>query len=255
MDPTPWAPSGPGRITQVPTRLIGLDGDDTLWHSESHFITTTERLEELLAPYLGEHLDEAGHRDAQAHLIEVERRNLARFGYGVKAFTLSMIETAVEVSGARVTASEVQQILDWSKEMLDHPVELIEGVADTVGDLSEAHDLMLITKGDLLHQESKIARSGLADRFRSIHIVSEKDPATYRKVLSEHDVAPEEFLMVGNSVRSDVIPVVELGARAVHVPYHTTWALEIVEGGLPHGATQLQSLMELPTLLADTAGD
>ncbi len=234
------------------TRVVGLDGDDTLWHSEGHYITTTERLGELLAPYLDDDGSDLDHARAVQHLTEVERRNLARFGYGVKAFTLSMIETAVEVSGARVSASEIQRILDWSKELLDHPVELIEGVEETVDRLAGSYQLLLVTKGDLLHQESKVARSGLVERFESVHIVSEKDPATYNRVLAGTGVAPQEFVMVGNSVRSDVLPVLELGARAVHVPYHTTWALETVEGELPAEAAHLDRIDELPEFLEST---
>ncbi len=226
-------------------RVIGLDGDDTLWHSETHFITTTERLAELLGPYLDDRSATVG------HLTEVERRNLERFGYGVKAFTLSMIETAVEVSGARVTASEIGRILDWSKELMDHPVELIDGVEDAVARLSVDHELLLITKGDLLHQESKVARSGLAERFDGVHIVSEKDPETYRRVLAEHGTSAEDFVMVGNSLRSDVLPVLSLGAAAVHVPYEVTWALESAE--IPPDAEfgRLERLADLPDLLGE----
>ncbi|MCB0952714.1 MAG: HAD hydrolase-like protein [Microthrixaceae bacterium] len=228
--------------------LVGLDGDDTLWHSESHFITTTERLGDLLAGYLD---DDASHED---HLIEVERRNLARFGYGVKAFTLSMIETAVEVSGGRVTGSEVQRILDWSKELMDHPVELLDGVVETVGSLAEQHDLVLVTKGDLLHQESKVARSGLTELFDGIHIVSEKDPDTYRRVLEAHGTRPDSFVMVGNSVRSDVQPVLQLGGTGIHVPYHTTWALELVENDDAGGYERVERIADVPGVLERLAG-
>ena len=220
--------------------VIGLDGDDTLWHSETHFVTTTERLVDLLDPYVGHSAE------AEGRLIEVERRNLERFGYGVKAFTLSMIETAIEVSGQQITAGEIHQIVDWSKELMDHPVELIPGVADAVADLADDHTLLLVTKGDLLHQESKVARSGLSELFEGVHIVSEKDPATYRRVLDQHGVAPQEFVMVGNSLRSDILPVVELGGRGIHVPYHTTWALEQVEETeLPAGVERLDDLAQL----------
>lgn len=225
-------------------QAIGLDGDDTLWHSESHFVTTTERLVDLLAPYL-----ERG-TDAEEHLIQVERRNLELFGYGVKAFTLSMIETAIEVSQRRVTAEEIHRIVGWSKELMDHPVELIPGVEEAVGELSSRHELLLVTKGDLLHQESKVARSGLADRFAGIHIVSEKDPATYSRILEAHGVDPADFVMVGNSLRSDILPVLEIGGRGVHVPYHTTWALEHVEDSeLPDGVDRLDDLRGLGDLL------
>jgi putative hydrolase of the HAD superfamily len=207
------------------TPVVGLDGDDTLWHSESHFVTTTERLAELLSPWVPHTAA------AEARLVEVERRNLALFGYGVKAFTLSMIETAIEVSGEQVT-------------------ELLPEVAETVARLAGDHRLLLVTKGDLLHQESKVARSGLAEHFEGIHIVSEKDPATYRRVLAAHGVEPTDFVMVGNSLRSDILPVLELGGRGIHVPYHTTWALEEVdEADLPPGVDRAEGLAGAAALL------
>jgi putative hydrolase of the HAD superfamily len=232
----------PCKTRAVAITTIGLDGDDTLWHSESHFAVTTARLVELLEPWV------PASASAEEHLIEVERRNLGLLGYGVKAFTLSMVETAIEVSDAEVPASAIRSILDWGKELLDHPVELLEDVAETVDDLVGSYQLVLVTKGDLFHQESKLARSGLAEAFTGIEIVSEKDPATYRRILGRHDVAPEEFVMVGNSVRSDVLPVLEVGARAVHVPYHVTWALEVADP-VPEVPT-LRSLAELRGVLA-----
>lgn len=199
---------------------VGVDGDDTLWHSENHFELTTARLAQLLAPWV----DDAG--SAHDRLIETERRNLALLGYGVKAFTLSMVETAIDVSDGAIPASSIREILDWGRELLAHPVELLDGVADTLEVLAGEYDLVLVTKGDLLHQESKIARSGIDSMFGGIEIVSEKDPATYGRVLQRRSVEPADFVMVGNSVRSDVLPVLELGGRAIHVPYTVTWALE-----------------------------
>ena len=198
---------------------VGFDGDDTLWHNESLFSMTQERFRALLA-------EEADPRDLDARLLATERRNLEIFGYGIKGFVLSMIETAVEVTEDRVPGHDIRRILEFGKEMLRHPVELLDGVAETVDALSGRHDLILITKGDLFDQESKIARSGLAPCFRAIEIVSEKDPETYRRVLARHGVDPQRFVMVGNSVRSDVLPVLALGGRAIHVPYHVTWAHE-----------------------------
>jgi putative hydrolase of the HAD superfamily len=239
--PVPCCKTRPVAIT-----TIGLDGDDTLWHSESHFAVTTARFVELLEPWV------EPTTSAEHHLVEVERRNLGLLGYGVKAFTLSMIETAIEMSGAAVPASAIREILDWGKELLDHPVELLDDVAETVDALMGDYQLVLITKGDLFHQESKLARSGLAEAFTGIEIVSEKDPATYRRILARHGVAGDEFIMVGNSVRSDVLPVLEVGARAVHVPYHVTWALEEAEAG--DEVPMLRSLAELPGLLRTWSG-
>jgi len=224
--------------------LIGLDGDDTLWHSESLFTVTNERIASLLA----HHVD-AGTLDAR--LLDTERRNLKLFGYGAKAFTLSMIETAIEVTDGRVTTEEIQAIIDLGKALLAHPVELLDGVADALAQLADRR-LVLITKGDLFHQESKVAGSGLGDRFESIEIVSEKDEATYRRVLQRLGVAPEQFVMVGNSLRSDVAPVVALGGRGVHVPYTHVWALDSEpEDDLPDdGWWRIDSLGELPALVA-----
>lgn len=223
--------------------LIGLDADDTLWHSESHFAVTEQRFVELLSPWIeGE--------AAATQLLETERQNLRLFGYGIKGFTLSMIETGLSVSDGQISSEALGQIVAWGKEMLSHPVELLPGVADTIDHLTDAgFRLALITKGDLFHQESKIAESGLAQRFEAVEILSEKSPATYQRVLDRMNVPVAEFLMVGNSVLSDVLPVVELGGQAVHVPYHVTWGHEQVEGeqGDWH---ELSSIADLPALLA-----
>lgn len=224
--------------------LIGFDGDDTLWHSERYFVLTQERIAELLAPWVdGERFDEA--------LLATERSNLARFGYGVKGFLLSTIETAITLTDERVPASVIHRIVQWGKELLDHPVELLDEVAETVAALAEQHRLVLITKGDLFHQEAKVATSGLAEHFAGVEIVSEKDPGTYRRILERMGVAPQHFVMVGNSLRSDILPAVELGGRGVHVPYHVTWQLE--EAELPDALTarvrRLDRLGQLPAVL------
>jgi putative hydrolase of the HAD superfamily len=230
----------------VTITTIGLDGDDTLWHSETHFAVTTARLAELLEAWVP-HTEAA-----EAHLLEVERRNLGLLGYGVKAFTLSMIETAIEISDRQVPASRIEEILSWGKELLDHPVELLDDVAETVDVLGTRFDLVLVTKGDLFHQESKLARSGLAEAFSAVEIVSEKDPATYRRILQRQAVEPASFVMVGNSVRSDVLPVLEVGARAVHVPYEVTWAHEVVDADVD--IPTLDGIAALPDLLDDWTG-
>ncbi|CAN0484269.1 unnamed protein product, partial [Phaeothamnion confervicola] len=184
-----------------------------------HFHVTEQAYVELLAPWVdGE--------TASAALLETERRNLALFGYGVKGFTLSMIETALALTEHRIDGAHIERIISLGKALLDHPVELIDGVSDTIDLLGESHRLVLITKGDLFHQESKVAASGVAERFERIEIVAEKDPGTYSRVLAAMGAAPSEFCMIGNSVRSDIAPVLELGGAGVHVPYHVTWALE-----------------------------
>ena len=222
---------------------IGFDGDDTLWHNESIFSMTQERFRAILG---GIDADEIDRR-----LLETERRNLGLFGYGIKGFVLSMIETAIEVTDGRVEARDIQTLIEAGKSMLAHPVDLLDGVAETVEYLSHSHRLVLVTKGDLFDQESKIARSGLAELFDRIEIVSEKDPETYRRILARHGIAPDRFLMVGNSVRSDVLPVLEIGGRAVHVPYHITWAHELADA--PEGNPRYVSLSriaELPDWIA-----
>jgi len=228
----------------APVALIGFDGDDTLWHSERYFATIQERIRALLAPWAdGATFDEA--------LLVTERANLGRFGYGVKGFVLSTIETAIELTGGRVPAPEIGRIIEWGKELLDHPIELLADVPDVLPALAASHRLVLVTKGDLFHQETKVAGSGLGELFEAVHIVSEKTPDTYRRVLDEAGVDPASFVMVGNSLRSDVLPAVEIGARGVHVPYHITWGLEHAElpEALVDRVVHLDRLAHLPAAL------
>jgi len=225
--------------------VIALDGDDTLWHSEQLFVDTQARFRELLAPYA--ELDEAA---LDERLVEVERANLPVFGYGVMAFTLSLIETAIEVTKGRIPGHDLQAIIDLGKELLDHPVQLLEGVAEGVDELTDRYRVMVITKGDLLHQESKVARSGLAEVLWQVEVVSEKDEETYRRILARHGIDPGTFVMVGNSVRSDVLPVLALGAAAIHIPYHVTWVLEEVEPEPHHDFPVLSSFADLPACIA-----
>ena len=223
---------------------IAFDGDDTLWHNEGLFSMTQERFRALLAPVVdGEELD--------ARLLATERENVAVYGYGVKGFTLSMIETAIEVTNGRVDAATIYRILSFAKDQLSHPVELLPGVVDTIAALAGTYRLLLITKGDLFDQESKIARSGLAERFDGIEVVAEKEPDIYRRVLRRNGVDAERFLMVGNSVRSDVLPVLAVGGQAAHVPYHLTWELEQAEPPHAHdGYWELDDIGQVPALVA-----
>jgi putative hydrolase of the HAD superfamily len=231
--------------------VVALDGDDTLWHSEQLFVDTQAKFRGLLEPYVAG--TPAG-EDLDARLLEVERRNLPIFGYGVKGFTLALVETAIEITGGEVRGHDIQAILDLGKALMDHPVELLDGVEETVEVLAGRYRLMVVTKGDLLHQETKLARSGLADRFWAVEIVSEKDHATYARILERHRIVPDRFLMAGNSVRSDVLPVLELGGHAAHVPYHVTWELEVIahDPSTPDFPV-LGSLRDLPVLLAELA--
>lgn len=202
-------------------RWVGFDGDDTLWRSEDYYRTAEAEFERILGAYI-----DLSDRNTQRHLLEVERRNLRIFGYGAKGMTLSMIEAAVELTGERISARDIGRIVEIGRATLQHPVELIDGVREAVEAIAATHEIVLITKGDLFHQEAKIAQSGLSDVFHRIEVVSEKDPATYARVLRELDVDPPRFAMIGNSLRSDIAPVLELGGWGIHTPYHVTWAHE-----------------------------
>lgn len=199
--------------------LVGFDADDTLWRSQDYFDEAQAQFERIISRYVD--LADVGRR-----LYEYEARNLAVFGYGVKGMALSMVEAAVEITGERIPASDIKRIVGLAKELLRHPVELLDGVREAVEAVAARYPVVLITKGDLFHQEAKVRESGLADRFRRIEIVSEKDPATYARLLEEFGVPARRFLMVGNSLRSDIAPVLELGGWGVHVPYHRTWMHE-----------------------------
>jgi putative hydrolase of the HAD superfamily len=231
--------------------VVAFDGDDTLWHSESHFVDAHERFCALVEPYVGDS------RLVDERVVSTERDNLALYGYGAKAFTLSLIETAIELTEGRITSREISAILELGKGLLDHPVELLDGVEEVVGELAgTGRRLIVVTKGDLFHQEAKVAGSGLADRFARVEIVSEKDVSTYRRVMTEAEVEPDRFLMIGNSVRSDVLPVVELGGHAAHLPYQYTWELEHVPDAdaARQGFHELRSIRELPGLVERLSG-
>ncbi|NII09716.1 HAD family hydrolase [Oleiagrimonas sp. C23AA] len=205
--------------------LIGFDGDDTLWHSEGYYQAANAEFSRIVGQYVD--LDDAGVR---AQMLATERRNLALFGYGAKGMTLSMVETAIAATGERITAADIHRIVEMGKEVLRHPVELLPGIREAVQAVARQAQVVLITKGDLFHQEKKVEQSGLSDLFHRIEIVSEKNPASYRRVLDEFGLPPERFLMVGNSLRSDIEPVIRLGGWGVHMPYHVTWSHELDHG-------------------------
>ena len=223
---------------------MGLDGDDTLWQNETRFQLTQTALRDLLR----RHVPDA---DVDAHLAEVEMRNLRIYGYGVKAFTLSMLETAIQATEGRIPTADLEVILGWGKKMLGEPTELLEGVEEALREVSSKYELLLITKGDLFDQESKLARSGLAEMFSGVEILSEKNVDAYRSVLRRRHIEPEQFVMVGNSLRSDIAPVIALGARGVHIPYPLTWHHELIpEDAMPReGWHRLESIKELGALL------
>ena len=227
--------------------VIAFDADDTLWHNENLYSVAQDRLEALLAHY--------GCKDGvREALYETEKANMGNYGYGygLKSFTLSMIETAIRLTGGQVRASDIQALIEVTKEMRRAPIRLLDHVAEVVPALAASYALMVITKGDLYDQEIKLSRSGLAPYFRHVEIVSEKNKVVYRSLLHKHQIAAERFLMVGNSLRSDVLPVAALGGYAVHVPYHITWEHETV--GHQRDATQppyieLEHLGQLPALV------
>lgn len=222
---------------------IGFDADDTLWQNETFFRMTQERFAEILDGYAD--LD-----DLATRLEAAERRNLGRYGYGIKGFVLSMIETAIEITGERVPARVIREIIEIGQDMLAHPIELLPEAEKTVTALAGRYTLVLITKGDLLDQERKLAQSGLGDLFDAVEIVSDKTPATYSSAFARHGSGAHEAMMVGNSLKSDVIPALEAGAWAVYVPHDLTWGYE--HAALPEANprfAEIESLGALPALI------
>lgn len=202
---------------------IAFDADDTLWGHEYIFVDAKARCLELLNPFMTPGMD------LEQELYRFERENLKIFGYGVKGFVLSMIETALELSNQQISGADIQKIINLGKEMLVHPINLLPYVREAVMTLEDHFSVMVITKGDLFDQENKLARSGLAERFPVVEIVSEKNEATYRDIFRRHRIDPTKFLMIGNSLRSDVLPVLAAGGRALHLPYKHTWHHENID--------------------------
>lgn len=206
---------------KLPISTIAFDADDTLWRNEEIFMKAQETFINMLSHYHDKEY-------ISSHLAKIQVRNLAVFGYGIKGFTLSMIETAIELSEGRILGHEVHDIIALAKEMVAAPIHLLPHVVETIKAIKGQYQLMVITKGDLLDQEGKLARSGIADLFDFIEIVSEKKPEVYQGILEQYQIPKESFLMLGNSMRSDVLPLLDIGVKAIHVPYHSTWAHEEV---------------------------
>lgn len=202
-------------------KVIAFDADDTLWRNEDIFNHAQNRFIDILASYHDEDY-------IRSHLGAVQVRNLKHFGYGIKGFTLSMIESAIELTEGRVTGTKIHEIIELARKMLEAPIELIANIEKVLAALHGEYQLMVITKGDLLDQEGKVARSGLAKYFDHIEVVSNKTPDVYQRILTKHKIDKNTFLMIGNSLKSDVIPVLDIGAQAIHIPYHSTWAHEQV---------------------------
>ena len=225
--------------------IIAFDADDTLWHNERHSDEAKEKFKQILTRY---HDPEW----VEGRLDATELQNLKRYGYGIKSFALSMIETAIQLTEGRINGNEVQEIITIAWAMLEKPMDVFDGVRETILMLSEQYKLLLITKGDLFEQEAKIARSGLGDFFDGIEIVSEKTPAAYDAIIKRHQVVPRSFVMVGNSLKSDILPVLEIGSLGIHIPFETTWVHELVPESELEGKDfiRLTTMAHLPALLA-----
>ncbi len=225
-------------------KLICLDADDTLWHNMRHFNATEHALLDMLQPFAEADV-------ARERLIACETRNLPLYGYGAKGFTLSMIETATELAGEAMSADMIKGILAAGRALLAHPVDLFDGVEDTLRILADTAPLVLVTKGDLLHQESKLAASGLGDLFSGIEIVSDKTADTFRSLFLRHEVGPDQAVMAGDSMRSDILPALEAGAWAAFIPQDGAWSHEQAAAPSDHQRfTQLERLGDLPDWIA-----
>jgi putative hydrolase of the HAD superfamily len=234
-------------MSNRPVSVIGFDADDTLWQNEQYYKLTEGHFRSLLADYAeGEHVSD--------RLLEAEKRNLAHYGFGIKGFTLSMIETALEVTEGRAPSSVISEILAIGRDLLSHPVECLPHARDALEALAGKYFLVLITKGDLFDQERKLAQSGLGDYFDAVEIVSDKTATTYRRVFGKHGEGPERSMMIGNSLKSDIVPAIAAGAWGVFVPHELTWVLEHVEK--PEEAPRFREIPDLghvPELVANLA--
>lgn len=218
---------------------VGFDADDTLWHNERFFHLTQDRFAELLA-------DHAEKDHLADKLLEAERRNIGHYGYGIKGFVLSMIETALEVTENRVPGEVIAELIAAGQEMLSHPIELLPHAREAVEAAADTHCIVLITKGDLLDQERKLAQSGLGELFHGVEIVSEKTPTVYAEIFARHGSGVDRGLMVGNSMKSDVVPMIDAGGWGIYVPGSLTWALEHAEA--PNGSDRYQEIRDLSAL-------
>ncbi|WP_240635462.1 HAD family hydrolase [Lysobacter enzymogenes] len=234
----------------APLRMIGFDADDTLWRSQDYFDQAQLDFERIVGQYV-----DLGDARLHERLYEIEKNNISVFGYGVKGMTLSMIEAAVAITGQRIAAADLHRIVELGKDLLRHPVEMLPGIPEAVAAIAADFEIVLITKGDLFHQEAKVKQCGLADLFRRIEIVSEKDAGTYARLLREFGLPAAQFAMIGNSLRSDIAPVLDLGGWGIHMPYHTTWAHE-TEAEVAADAPRLRRVAgaaELPQAVRELA--
>jgi len=225
-------------------KVIGFDADDTLWVNETYYREAELEFSALLSQF-----ETANKIDQE--LFKMEMKNLDLYGYGIKSFILSMVESALDISNNKISHNSINSILNIGKNMLNRPIELLEGVEEVLKALSKKYRLILATKGDLLDQERKLEKSGLTDYFHHIEVMSDKKGSNYSKLLNHLDIKPSEFLMIGNSLKSDILPLVHLKAHAIHVPFHTTWIHEQVTDEETNGKTYktISSLKELTNLL------
>ncbi len=230
---------------QTKLTTIGFDADDTLWHNERFFQLTQNHFAELLA-------DHAERDHLMERLLAAEKRNIRHYGYGIKGFTLSMIETAIEVTEDRVPAQVIRQLIEAGQEMLAHPIELLPHARDAIETVAETHRVLLITKGDLIDQERKLAQSGLGELFDGVEIVSEKSAQTYRSICTQYGDGPAASMMVGNSMRSDVVAAIEAGCWGVHVPHGLEWEIEQAE--TPAANPRFRALRDLGDLAVLVTG-
>jgi putative hydrolase of the HAD superfamily len=227
----------------VNTKVIAFDADDTLWVNEPYFQETEKKFCALMDEYLPQHT-------LSRELLKIEIANLALYGYGIKGYTLSMVEAAIRVSEGTISVAAIDKIINFGKELLNEPIELLDDVDEVLRSLHGQYRIVVATKGDLLDQHRKLKKSGLGHYFHHIEVMSEKAEDDYRKLISRLDVQPAEFMMIGNSLKSDVIPVINIGGHAIHVPYHTTWAHEHVETKLEHkNFRQVERLKDVLPLL------
>jgi putative hydrolase of the HAD superfamily len=208
-------------------RVIAFDADDTLWDNEAYFRETENKFFALLEDYLPQHT-------VARELLTTEVKNIELYGYGIKAFMLSMIETAIRITDGTIRVKVIEEVIGFGKEHLQKPVTLLPGVEETLQALKGKYKLVMATKGDLLDQERKLKKSNLESYFHHIEIMSEKKEDDYRKLIRHLDIAPSEFLMIGNSLKSDVLPVLNLGGHGIHIPYHTTWEHEKIAHEITH---------------------
>ena len=220
-------------------KVIAFDADDTLWVNEPFYREMEEKFCEMFEDYLP-------HHSVMQHLLKIEIDNLPYYGYGIKSFILSMIETAIEISDKTIGIDAIEKIIGFGKEMIEKPVEILEGVKHVLKALQGKYKLVMVTKGDLLDQERKLIKSGLEEYFHHIEIVSDKNEHEYQKLMKHLDIEPREFLMIGNSLKSDILPVLNIGGHAFHVPFYTTWEYEKIEKNIEHAnLRELENVKEV----------